>query len=83
MKPEPLKDKIKNRMGCIYFNGKDIKSAVEGLKQDISDNIQKWEQKMEEYVKDLDFANEAYAGGQITSLRLAKNLIDKWFEDVI
>jgi len=72
MKPEPLKNKIKNRMGCIYFNGKDVKSAVEGLKQDLKKHM----------ISSRDIAGD-YSKAYSVGMEQAIKLVDEWFEDVI
>jgi len=75
MKPEPLKNKIKNRMGCIYFNGKDVKSAVEGLKQTLITE----RKTILNNTESIDCFRNGYSMG----ITFAFQEINKWFEDVI
>ena len=56
----------------------DIKSAVRGLLEEIEELIIGWQEAMGK-----EKMNKAYGNGAIRSLIDAKNLIKKWFSDVL
>jgi len=82
-KTEPLKNKMMVVLGTSilpefkFFFADSVKSAVQGLLQEIDEEISNW-QKAENKGK----VNKAYARGYISSLTRMKDLIRKWFADV-
>jgi len=60
-----------------FFLVSDVKSAIEGLLEDIEEEIAVW-QKAENTGK----VNKAYAEGRISCLVRMRDWIEKWFADV-
>ncbi|RLB78921.1 MAG: hypothetical protein DRH06_00465 [Deltaproteobacteria bacterium] len=81
MKYEPLKGKIKvdacdprNEIEYILFD--DVKSAVQGVLQEIDKNIKKWEETMEK----ADETTRERIASRIDELEFCKDLIKKWLQ---
>jgi len=89
MKPEPLtKEKIfrcvekgKNEGYRVVFI-RDVKSAVQGLLEEIEKEIRESEEREEEVKKVGDYLEVEWELGIQEGLTCAKNLIKKWFEAV-
>jgi len=96
MKPEPLKNKtypfiellhdyekrIIAKQDRFVYEGH-VRSAVQGLKREISKELKKSRNEMAEHIKNSDFSNEAFTSGYMHGLKISNSFIDKWFEDVI
>jgi len=86
MKYEPLKEKIRFLriestsenviLGSPFMYLHDVKSAVQGVLQEIDKNIKKWEETMEK----ADEITRERIASRIDELEFCKDLIKKWLQ---
>jgi len=83
-KPEPLtKDKIIAEKYENFFREQDVKSAVQGLLQEIEKEIENIERKHWYEVKKVNFQTPEEWLGYLVCLKKMKDLIKKAFEGVM